>query len=539
MNIMPQNISAESFPPFDPAMASVYRYRQQQSVNLGSWFVHERWMTPSLFTCASGKRISELDIASGWNSTDRARTVLEHHWNTFINQSDFQYLSKIGINTVRLPIGYWSLGSEFCQGTPFSAFADVYRNSWASVVRVINMAGAAGLGVLVDLHGAVGSQNGQPHSGISDKKTRLFNTPANMDKTLAVLTFLMQELCNVTNVVGIQILNEPTNVPTLDDFYTRAISTMRQMSNAAASFPLYIHDGFDLQRFSDFVASRTDFIVQDHHAYFVFTPSDTSEPASKHTNDIQTTISGSLAAACAHQRRNLVVDEFSCALTPQSLSNEPNEVKARQDFCAAQVETYSNITAGWSFWAYKKEDCDDDSGWCFTAAVGTSLPSTFFSYGEGGNPAQSIGGSIDLPPISDVLSNVEGSFALPGQAKRTALSSKLSRDWNFRRSISPFRHRLAAIHHRRSRRDPGLDMSAPQQSMTKGYSDGLLTAVLFASCGMSKLGFSGQYIADNIKALGPGVIAPGTESQYSVGFMRGLVDGEKSISSTIIPTEDT
>jgi hypothetical protein len=28
-----------TFPPFDPAAANVYRYRQQQSVNLGSWYV--------------------------------------------------------------------------------------------------------------------------------------------------------------------------------------------------------------------------------------------------------------------------------------------------------------------------------------------------------------------------------------------------------------------------------------------------------------------------------------------------------------------
>ena len=27
----------QDFPPFDPSLASIYRYRQQQGVNLGSW----------------------------------------------------------------------------------------------------------------------------------------------------------------------------------------------------------------------------------------------------------------------------------------------------------------------------------------------------------------------------------------------------------------------------------------------------------------------------------------------------------------------
>ena len=181
-------------------------------------FVHEQWMTPSVFTCASGKQLSELDIASGWGSLDSARAVLERHWDTFINASDFHYLSSIGINTVRLPIGYWSLGPAFCQGTPFEPVADVYRNSWPRVVRAINDAADAGIGVLVDLHGAPGSQNGQQHSGISDGQTNLFGNDWYTNKSMAVLSFLMQELVNVTNVVGIQILNEPTNAPELPSF---------------------------------------------------------------------------------------------------------------------------------------------------------------------------------------------------------------------------------------------------------------------------------------------------------------------------------
>jgi hypothetical protein len=30
-------IEDQDFPPFDPNLASIYRYRQQQGVNLGSW----------------------------------------------------------------------------------------------------------------------------------------------------------------------------------------------------------------------------------------------------------------------------------------------------------------------------------------------------------------------------------------------------------------------------------------------------------------------------------------------------------------------
>jgi hypothetical protein len=101
--IPPYNVSVPStnnFDPFDPVQATIYRYREQKSVNLGAWFVLEKWMVPSLFTCAAGDQLAEIDVASGWGSTDGARQLLEHHWDTFITEDDFQYLASIGIKWV-------------------------------------------------------------------------------------------------------------------------------------------------------------------------------------------------------------------------------------------------------------------------------------------------------------------------------------------------------------------------------------------------------------------------------------------------------
>ena len=61
-----------------------------------SRFVHESWMTPSVFDCAAGDGIGEIDIAHGWGSIDSARAVLERHWDTFITVSDFEWLSRTG-----------------------------------------------------------------------------------------------------------------------------------------------------------------------------------------------------------------------------------------------------------------------------------------------------------------------------------------------------------------------------------------------------------------------------------------------------------
>ncbi|KAK4687805.1 hypothetical protein P7C73_g2316, partial [Tremellales sp. Uapishka_1] len=428
----------ESFADYDPAQALIYRYRQQQSVNLGSWFVQEQWMNPSLFTCASGNKQAELDVASGWGSVDNARQVLEKHWDEWITESDFQYLASIGS---------WSLGPIYCQGTVFEPVSAAYVNSWARVVRAINWAEKYGLGVLVDLHGkslrmfvadspgAPGSQNGQAHSGVSDGQQNLFNNPTNVQLTTNVLTYLTQQLVKVNNVVGIQILNEPSNVDGLPAFYTQMLATLRQVSPEANAFPFYINDAFDMNRFADYISTRSDFVVLDHHSCqcpstgiphhaddissdFVFGDHASQElPASQLIDTLrpnQGSLSEQMISAASEERRNIVIDEFSCALSQDALSNSSDPVGDRRNFCTGQMESYSNATAGWSFWSYKTEACATDVNWCFTSAVGNSLPSSFWSY-----PNATIQAMAESDPTSPTDGSTDTSFLSFGTSSPT------------------------------------------------------------------------------------------------------------------------
>ncbi|KAG6811324.1 hypothetical protein H0H92_007988 [Tricholoma furcatifolium] len=541
-------VEKQTFSPYDSELAKIYQYRQQQSVNLGSWFVHENWMTPSLFECANEQKLSELDIASGWGSLSNARAVLERHWDTFITQKDFQYLASIGINTVRLPIGYWNLGPSFCQDTPFAAVAEVYQNSWPRIVRTINWAAESGIGVLVDLHGAVGSQNGQPHSGISDGASNMFSNPEYLEKTILVLEYLMCQLDSVTNIVGLQLLNEPNNVPELADVYTRMIKRLRRVTSNSnsATVPLYVHDGFDLERFSEFVSNRTDFIVEDHHSYFVFTPSDRNESASDHTGDVRGSISDLYADTSSRERRNLVIDEWSCALDPASLAQESDQDQARRDFCKGQMDVYTNATAGWCFWckssqsslrpsfliryaatAYLKEDCDNDPGWCFKAAIGDSLPEAFFSYDNTPTDPQcvrkksSLITNMSAPSASDILANQPDASDDPtdGPSRRgeSSLKEHVSRQYRFE-----------AI--RRRHRPDTEELTPSQRSIVKGYTDGFLTSKEFASSGQfAKLGFIGQWLATKQ----PVDLEQGTEQDYRRGFVQGLTEGQGRVQEAL------
>ncbi|WVR00081.1 hypothetical protein IAU59_007223 [Kwoniella sp. CBS 9459] len=431
----PAPVTLQPFAPYDASKALIYRYRQQQSVNLGSWFVQEQWMNPSLFTCASGNKQAEFDVANGWGSVDNARQVLERHWDEWITESDFQYLASIGINTVRLPIGYWSLGPVYCQGTAFESVSAAYVNSWPRVVRAINWAEKYGLGVLVDLHGAPGSQNTQAHSGVSDGQQNLFNNPTNVQLTINILTYLTQQLVKVNNVVGIQLLNEPSNVDGLPSFYTQVLDVLRQVSPEAAAFPFYVNDAFDMGRFADYISTRKDFVVLDHHSYFVFGDADSQNtPAPQLTSSLQPgqgSLSQQIIGAANEGRRNVVIDEFSCALSNQALSNSADAVADRRQFCTGQMESYTNATAGYSFWSYKTENCASDINWCFTSAVGNTLPTSFFSYPN--STVQAIKGgagvSSSSPAVDPTTDSSFLSFGTSAPADVNDYSPPTTDDW--------------------------------------------------------------------------------------------------------------
>ena len=157
---------------------------------------------------------------------------------------------------------------------------------------------------------------------------------------------------------------------------------MREVSPEAANLPLYVHDAFNLKQFSSFVAARTDFVVEDHHSYFVFDANDTANSVTTDTKEVDTSgsIFTQLQAASIEARDNLIVGEWSCALSQKSLAGQKDPQESRAEFCTGQEVAYANLTSGWAFWSYTKENCDSDLDWCFKNAIGNTLPSTFFSF---------------------------------------------------------------------------------------------------------------------------------------------------------------
>lgn len=359
----------------------LYRYRQQHGVNLGSWFTLEAWLTGSLFNDVNGQRDSEMDLIKGLPA-DRARQVLEAHWDNFINDGDWQWLQSHGINTVRLPISYYHFlpgqGNDhlrrLMEDTEYEKYADIYSGAWQRITGAIQKAAGAGIGVLIDLHAVPGAQNTDGHSGLSTKKAGLWegsSASKNQKHTVAILEALAEAVGPYENVVGLELLNEPRNNNSLQSFYEKAIGAIRQKN---VDLPLYLSDAWDLNHYSNWVSSQSsagNFLVIDHHLYRCFSPDDHKTPASEHAARIHPSSNGPtcqmLKGSTSKLGGSLIIGEWSSALNPSSVQGR-NQDDCQRDWGQAQAAAYAAHAGGSFFWTLKKEG-PPDAGWCLYSAV--------------------------------------------------------------------------------------------------------------------------------------------------------------------------
>ncbi len=159
---------------------------------------------------------------------------MQQHWSTFITEGDFGEMAGAGLNMVRIPIGYWAISP--IQGDPY------VQGAYDYLAKAIDWAGANGLSVIIDLHGAPGSQNGFDNSG------RLgpieWMTGDTVAQTHQALNKIRDDHASNPAVAGIELVNEPEGpilgFGAVENFYTAGYNDL-QGSNVVT----VIHDAFE------------------------------------------------------------------------------------------------------------------------------------------------------------------------------------------------------------------------------------------------------------------------------------------------------
>ena len=211
-----------------------------RGVNLGGWLALERWITPSVYAGVQAE--DEYTLCERLGKA-KASERLKRHREAWITADDFQWLKTHGINAVRIPVGY-GVAEE---NAPFITGMETL--DWAFRTAKEN-----GIGVLLDLHGVPGSQNGMDHSGRQGKL--LWHTSKeNLDHSLRIVADLAARCKGYDNLLGIELLNEPRwDVPLviIKAFYQDAYRRVREHISKTQG-AVVIHDAFRSRDWANFM----------------------------------------------------------------------------------------------------------------------------------------------------------------------------------------------------------------------------------------------------------------------------------------------
>ncbi|KAJ6259662.1 Glucan 1,3-beta-glucosidase [Drechslerella dactyloides] len=407
----------------------VLAYRYHHGTNLGAIFVAERWLFGNLFADgATGD--SELDAVKSQVSkhgVDTARTNFEAFWATVMTTQDWEYLANTAnVTTVRLPIGYFTLGADFCRNTPFERYAAVYANAWTFVKQFVTTAASYGIGTLIDLHALPGGANGDSHSGTSSGKAELWNSARNLNLALECAKFIARETSSMPSVVGLQLVNEAIwQAPGMYQFYDSVIDALHPINPRLV---VYISDAWDVStalrysitRNAQLLSSSCPVVV-DTHKYYCFAEED------KKLNPWQIIDKVALSEVdtVAGQGAGVIVGEYSCVMDGRSWGNIQGD--QRKDlatkFGQKQIARWQKSSGGSFFWTYKM-------AWMPGGEWGFKEQTT-----NGALPAGSLA-SAKESAVRDALARAQGSR----EALKRASFDQHVNYWNGVAPGQPFEH---------------------------------------------------------------------------------------------------
>ncbi|KAG2523569.1 hypothetical protein JM18_004477 [Phytophthora kernoviae] len=256
-----------------------------KGVNLGSWLVAENWMTSSADFWKGAVNASQGEYTAIAEATDpdTIRSHLDYHHSTFINESDIADIAAVGINTVRVPIGYWIVGFDDSDPSGKEEWK-VYTNGTIKYLDALitDWAKKYNIAVLLSIHAAKGSQNGADHSSPSVYGSEFWGSYSeNVNNTITMVSYLADRYKDEEAFLGFGLLNEPNGDTTTDvlyDYYEQAYTAIRATGSECVLTvaPLLYEQSPDVLTDFMLAPSYTNVWVE-WHPYFVWGYDDVSD----------------------------------------------------------------------------------------------------------------------------------------------------------------------------------------------------------------------------------------------------------------------
>ncbi|KAI3852306.1 hypothetical protein MKX03_018951, partial [Papaver bracteatum] len=299
----------------------------------------------------------EYQLSNG-HGRQNATKVLTEHRNSYVTRDDFQFLREHGINTVRIPVGWWITKDP-------NPPAPYVGGSLAALDNAFRWAQESGLKCIIDLHAAPGSQNGRQHSSSRDGSID-WPVSDNIQQSLDAIEFLASKFGSDPALLGISLLSEPhsPDVPfnTLQKYYNDGYDIVRKHSATAYVIMCQLRgdNGADPDPavlYNVNAGNGKSNVVVDLHFYHLHNSLFDNMSAPQHINYL-------------HDTRKTQIDSLNAADGPLVFIGEwVNQFgkgewsqKEYQNYGSAQLRVYGSASFGWAYWSLKN---DADNHWSF------------------------------------------------------------------------------------------------------------------------------------------------------------------------------
>ncbi|TMW65015.1 hypothetical protein Poli38472_009182 [Pythium oligandrum] len=328
---------------------------QSRGVNLGGWLVGEHWMTAwaDIWRGLTDEQANGGEQVAFRNiPRDDAIGRYKWHRDTFITEEEIAKIAAAGLNTVRVPIGYWIIG--------YDNFDSSHKRQWENfapggldyIDRLIrDWAKKHNVAVMLSMHGAKGSQNGADHSAPEQPGASFWSWYSeNVASTLDAVKFLANRYKNEDAFLGIGLLNEPSGSTSRDVLYKyyqdayQAIRIDGQNDCVLTIAPLLWEQS---PWFMTEVLPHSTNVWVEWHRYFVWGYENASPDyilngaMDEYRRDVE----------IWKQRSNkrMFIGEFSLAT-----AGKFNDMDSTKEFMRRQLRVLlDNVDGGWTFWSWR------------------------------------------------------------------------------------------------------------------------------------------------------------------------------------------
>lgn len=306
----------------------------------GSWGDND----PSVFILRISRRLEgEFQVTNGYGPI-KAPQVMKEHWRTFIVEDDLKFISSNGLNTVRIPVGWW-IASDPSPPKPFVG------GSLQALDNAFHWAEKYGVKVIIDLHAAPGSQNGWEHSASRDGFQEWGQTDDNIKQTVAVIDFLTSRYAKSAALLAVELLNEPlspgVSLENVAKYYKAGYDAVRKHSSVAYVVMSNRLGPADPRELFPLASGLTKPVI-DVHYYNLFSDVFNDMSVQDNIEFIRTNRSVQLNHVTTSNGPLTFVGEWVAEWQVQNAAKEDY-----QQFAKAQLEVFGRASFGWAYWTLK------------------------------------------------------------------------------------------------------------------------------------------------------------------------------------------